>query len=187
MTGSLTENNFHVIFLFKIIGFQWKNCTFVNQASLKEVYSQHLRILEGKTGRDTSGVGLLFRCWHVTDQHNGHQCLMWATQYNVTAANFLHTHATQFWKDATKVAGREVSISSSKANLCQANNLQENWFRTLCPQLYIFNSVQDVSFFSISVTSNSNWCCRPNLWPQSCPSLEYIDIQRSDVLTKTPL
>ena len=58
----------------------------------------------------------------------------------------------------------------------------------LWQQLYIFYSAaEDVSFFSISVTSNSNCCCRPNLWPQSCPSLEYIDIQRSDVLTKTPL
>ena len=59
--------------LFKITGFSWEIIDSLNIWDF----------LEGKTWRDTSGVGLLFRCWHVTDQHIGHKCLMWATQYRV--------------------------------------------------------------------------------------------------------
>ena len=119
-------------FLFKITGFPWKNCKSVNPKFTLNIWD----FLEGKTGRDTSGVGLLFRCWHVTDQHIGHRCLMWATQYReqcycsifmaCSHCSKLHSHSRDPVSETATAPGRrdmsKVSISSSQANLCQANN-----------------------------------------------------------------
>ena len=72
----VSKDNYSVIFFIQDSRLPWKNCKFVNPKFTLNIWD----FLEGKTGRDTSGVGLLFRWWHVTDRHIGHRCLMWAAQ-----------------------------------------------------------------------------------------------------------
>ena len=129
--------------LFKITGFSWE---IINSLNIWD-------FLEGKTWRDTSGVGLLFRCWHVTDQHIGHKCLMWATQYRVQCyCSKLPLHSRDPVLERCRNGGR------SRSHECQSHHLRQIFARQMiCRDLhseryahnYISLIVQRMFHFSV--------------------------------------